>query len=128
MAMSDGKLSEQQVLNALQQAHNGRLAGQWQETLTLLYGLVPVAEELDDTRRAQVWLHIARTLNDQATFGGIENGMAQQLALDNALKYAEASGDVTLLGVAWDSKGMAEPRTLFEEWTLSRTRRRITVF
>ncbi len=106
--MNESSVEEKHVLSALQIAHQWRMAGRWADTLTLLYGVVPVAGELDDVRRAQVWLHIARTLNDQATFGGQENAKLHKQALSNALRYAEASGDPSLLGVAWDSRGMAE--------------------
>ncbi len=106
--MNEPELTEQLTRNALNLAHQWRLAGRWQDALTLLYGILPVANELNDVRRAQVWLHLARTLNDRATFGGQENVDAQRKALENALCYAEASGDASLLGAAWDSKGIAE--------------------
>lgn len=106
--MMDDNVKEEFVLHALNIAHHWRLAGRWHDTLTVLRGALPVADELNDTRRAQVWLHMARTLNDMATFGGIENTEEQHVALDCALRFAEASGDASLLGVAWDSKGMAE--------------------
>jgi hypothetical protein len=106
--MPDQELYESLVLSTLNIAHHWRLAGRWADTLTLLYGAVPVANELNDVRRAQVWLHISRTLNDQATFGGQEAAAQHREALTNALRFAEASGDASLLGVAWDSMGMAE--------------------
>lgn len=106
--MNEFELQDSLAQNALQLAHHWRLAGRWQDTLMLLHGVLPVVEELNDTRRAQVWLHIARTLNDRATFGGIENAQELELALENALRFCQATGDDSLLGVAWDSKGMAE--------------------
>lgn len=106
--MIDQALYDEFVLRALNIAHHWRLAGRWEDTLTVLRGALPAANELNETRRAQVWLHITRTLNDRATFGGEENAAEHQSALDNALRYAEASGDASLLGLAWDSKGMAE--------------------
>jgi tetratricopeptide (TPR) repeat protein len=106
--MNETELVEELTMTALQLAHRWRLEGRWQDTLTLLHGILPVTAELNDARRAQVWLHIARTLNDRATFGGIPGEDEHQDALENALKYSESSGDESLLGAAWDSKGMAE--------------------
>lgn len=106
--MSDHALQEQLTLNALNLAHRWRLSGRWQDTLTLLHGILPVVNELDDTRRAQVWLHIARTLNDQTIFAGVNNTQELGVALDNAMRFCQAAGDDSLLGVVWDSKGMAE--------------------
>lgn len=106
--MTDETVRDEFVLHALNISHQWRLAGRWQDALTVLRGAAPVADELNDTRRAQVWLHIARTLNDMATFGGVENAEEHAAALNRALEYAEASGDASLIGVAWDSKGMAE--------------------
>lgn len=106
--MDNTELADQLILSSLNLAHRWRLAGRWEDTVTLLYGVLPVANELNDVRRAQVWLHISRTLNDQTAFGGKENRQAHQAALDKAIQYAEATGDASLLGVAWDSRGMAE--------------------
>ena len=51
--MDDSELQEQLILNALNLAHRWRLAGRWQDTLTLLYGVLPVVEKVNDVRRAQ---------------------------------------------------------------------------
>lgn len=89
-------------------ADTWRLAGRWQDALTLLNGIQPVAIELGEVAEAQHALLLGRVLTDQATFGGSENRAEREACFDRALELVQAVNDPALLGAIWDAKGFSE--------------------
>ena len=104
---SDHQRIERLLHDALAIADTWRVRGRWSDALTLLRGLPPLVRESGDKATAHQCLSIGRILTDMATFGGMDTRDEREIALDHALRYAEASGQASLIGDVCDAKGMS---------------------
>ena len=92
---------------AMEIAERWRIQGEWDDALTLLYGIIPVAKRIGKGTQTAVWLQIGQILADEALFGGKENSNKREEALAKAEKLAEQSGKKALLGDVYDARGMS---------------------
>jgi hypothetical protein len=82
-----------------------RLAGRWEDALTLLRGLWPIALTQGDAALARLAVQMGRVLVDQAVFAAADTTQERDALLERALTHAEAAGSDTLRGDVWDAKG-----------------------
>jgi tetratricopeptide (TPR) repeat protein len=82
-----------------------RLAGRWEDALTLLRGLWPIALAQRDAALASLALQMGRVLVDQAIFARADTTQERDALLERALTHAEAAGSDALRGDVWDAKG-----------------------
>lgn len=102
------KRPESHILqHALPLADRWRLAGRWGDAHTLLFGVEPVARDLDPKAHASVWLQIGKVLTDQGMFQGADTQATRDDALARALDLAEPTGDDGLLGAVYDAQGFS---------------------
>ena len=98
----------QAILNeALLRANQLRIAGQWKDVLTLLRDVQSLANDLGIAARARHALFTARTLTEQAGFGGFDTWEERLQYLETALADAQQTDDLALQGAIWDARGMS---------------------
>ncbi|MEM7334458.1 MAG: hypothetical protein AAF490_20445 [Chloroflexota bacterium] len=106
--MNQTYLNENQLLqSAIKLANQWRIQGLWQDALTLLNGIHPLAEKIDDAARAQVYLNIGRVLTEEGMFAGKDNLATQHQALEQALTIAQQTENKRLLGDIYDALGFS---------------------
>ena len=100
--------NEAEVLEAaLSLVESWRIQGNWQDAQTLLDGLYPVAEKVNQDAVANVWLQKARALFDEGIFRGINTLEKREDSLAQAFALAESSGNESLLGDIYDALGFS---------------------
>lgn len=104
---TDAPGAEHIVDEALLRANRLRIAGRWNEALTLLRDVQPVADAPSPAARARLALSTARILAEQAGFGGFDTWEERSQYFDVALTNAQQTTDLALLGEIWDARGMS---------------------
>lgn len=84
-----------------------QLQGKWQDAQTLLSGLHPVANKLDNDAKVKLWLTIGRILTDEGAFGGKDTVAKREAALNQALDLAKSTSQAHLLGSIYDALGFS---------------------
>ena len=101
-------MNEAEVFNSnLKLIQKWKVQGKWKDAQTLLGGLHAVAKYIDPNAQATVWLQMARSLTDEALFGGVANQEKRQEALKNTQSLAEASTNKALVASIYDAIGLS---------------------
>src|SRR5579859_680435 len=105
MSQTLSEVTNQVFSGAIQLAAAWQLAGRWDDALTFLAGLEPLARELGNQALATRALMVARVLTDQAMFGGADTQRDRETWLQTAYSYADQVADPALSGAIWDASG-----------------------
>ena len=107
--------NEAEVLEAaLSLVESWRIQGNWQDAQTLLDGLYPVAEKVNQDAVANVWLQKARVLSDEGIFRGINTLEKREDSLAQAFALVESTGNESLLGNIYDAMGFSNHITYID--------------
>jgi tetratricopeptide (TPR) repeat protein len=101
------ELTQHTYDQAMRLADKWRLQGRWQDSRTLLNGLLPVSSDLGDSALASYWVLLGRTLIDEGMFRGVDTENERSEVLKHGLEHAETANDETIQGSVWDAMGLS---------------------